>query len=295
MENSKIELYKIRDFSAKMGIMIDYIRANFANLMKIVLLMAVPLALLFGILMREFFGTVGMMSENPDMSDAEAIGFASSLGITYLIILVLSVIVYSLLFSTVYHYMKLKDERGEAPGLQEVYQASFARLPGLILLSLVVAVIIIVGFFLFVLPGFYFAVVLSLAVPIYIFENVGIGTAMSRAFRLISGKWWSTFGLLVVSSIMASVISYLFTLPAYGLMLGNLFTEISEDPAAMPDAYFNMFSSWYATAGLALSFAGAYLTYVIPVVALAFQYFNLTERIEGRGIKQEVENFENLS
>lgn len=295
MEDSKIELYRIRDFSAKMGVMIDYIRAHFGSLMKIVVLMAVPLALLFGVLIREIFGNMSSIVDQPDMSDAEAMSFVTSLGINYFIFLVLSLVVYGLLFATVYNYMKMKDQNGETPLLQDVYNLSFKRLPGLIALLLLITLIVIAGTLVFVLPGIYLAVVLTLAIPIYVFEEESIGSSLSRSFKLIAGKWWSTFGLIIVSSIMASVISYLFTIPAYGLMFTNLFSEVSQDPSAMPDAYFSMFSNWYMTAGMALSFAGAYITYVIPVIAIAFQYFNLTERSEGRGIKKEVENFENLA
>jgi hypothetical protein len=151
-----------------------------------------------------------------------------------------------------------------------------------------------IGFLFFVLPGIYLMITLSLALPIYLFEDEGIGTAFSKSFRLIKSKWWSTFGLLFVTSVIASIISYVFAIPFYAIFLGDLFTSIG-DSGSDPSAVFAAFSSWYAIVGIAVMMIGAYITYLIPIIALGFQYFNLSERVEGRGIRNQINEFETVA
>lgn len=293
MSQEKIELYKIRDFGAKMGATIDYIRANFLMLIKLVILIIVPIALVFGILTSSFMGGMMNLTEQPVMDDEQFTGFFGSFISGYFFMILIALITYSIMLSSVYYYMKLRDRSDEKPTLSDVYNKAFSRVPGAVLLMIIISFIILAGTLLFVLPGIYLAVVLSLALPIYLFENTGIGEALSKSFVLIKGKWWSTFGLLVVSSVMASFISYIFILPAYALMIGNMFTQLS-DPAADPESIKSIFTSWYTSAGMTFAMIGTYLTYIIPIIALAFQYFNLSERVEGSGIKKEIEGFETL-
>ena len=55
-------------------------------------------------------------------------------------------------------------------------------------------------------------------------------------------------------------------------------------------------SSWWFQGGMILSgilmILGSYLSYVIPIIALSFQYFNLVERQESVGLMSEIEQFE---
>ena len=250
------------------------------------------MGLLFGIIFSDFFGTIFEMSENPNMSDAEALGFLSVMGVNYLLIFAISTVTYAFMFAAIYAFMVLRDKNMDT-SISEVLGHSIRKVPGLVGLLILIAVTTIIGFMFFILPGIYFAFTLSLAIPIYLFEKTDVFSAYGKSFSLIRDKWWSTFGLLLVTSIMAGIVGYIFAIPFYIVMFGGAFstaTEATNDP----EAFLSIFSSWYSTVSMAIMAVGSYLTYMIPALALAFQYFNLVERQEGRGIRTEIDDFESL-
>ena len=290
----KIQLYKIRDFGAKINATIDYIRENIVSLLKVVLLIVVPMALLMGIFFSSMFSTIFRASSNPEMTGPEGISFLADLGVNYLLMMLLSMVIVAFMVGAIYTYMRLNDEHDNQPSPLEVLKKVAGRIPQMIVLMILIGVVSGVGFMFFVLPGIYLGVTLSLALPIFIFEDQGVGKSFSKSFQLIKGKWWSTFGLLIITSIIASIISYVFSIPVYLGFLGDMFSSIEASPGD-PSAVFESFSSWYMVVGLGFMLVGTYVTYLIPLIALGFQYFNLSERVDGKGIRNQIDEFETVS
>lgn len=87
------------------------------------------------------------------------------------------------------------------------YRAALARLGGLIGLSLLVALIVGIGFVLLFIPGLIMLVFLSMAVPAFIIERRGVTDSMSRSWNLVSGSWWHVFGAIVVAAILSGIVS----------------------------------------------------------------------------------------
>jgi hypothetical protein len=104
-------------------------------------------------------------------------------------------------------------------------------------------------------------------------EDLGIFASMRRSFQLIWGKWWSTFGLLFVASLIQGMVSIVFALPQYAVMMGKML----QLPGLSSDLLGVVAQTFYAV--------GILFTYCIPLLALAFQYFNLVERHEGYGLR----------
>ncbi|HCX20867.1 MAG: hypothetical protein CMB80_27755 [Flammeovirgaceae bacterium] len=293
MSEKNIELYKKRDFGQKINITIEYIRYNFGPLMKMILLIAIPMGILSSLTLGNYFSKLGDFA-NPNSSDIERMGVLGQMGGTYMLMFGVSIITYSLLIATIYNYIKTKNEDPN-PDYMEVLRSSFKYVPGLVGLMIIIGFASFIGFFIFILPGIYLSVVMSLSIPIYMFEQEGIGEALSKSFKLIKEKWWSTFGLIIITTIIAGVASYVFLIPTYALMFSEMFSNVEKMESGDPTAVFDIFTSWTTTIGMAVSMVGSYLCYSIPIVAMAFQYFNLSERIEGRGLKSQIEDFENLS
>lgn len=290
----KPQLYKIRDFGAKINATIEYIRGNILNLLKVVLLIVVPLGLLMGILFSGIFSTIFQASLNPEMNSAEGISFMADLGVNYLIMMLLSMVIGAFLIGAVYTYMLRNDKREIPPSTMEVLKKATVKIPQLIVLMILIGLVSGIGLMFFVLPGIYLAVTLSLALPIFVFEDLGIGKSFGKSFRLIKGKWWSTFGLLLITGIIASIVSYVFSIPFYIGFFGDTFSAM--DPSGGdPSTVFDTFSGWYMVVGLGFMMIGTYITYLIPLIALSFQYFNLSERVEGRGIRNQIDEFETMS
>lgn len=199
----------------------------------------------------------------------------------------------ALMLSVIYGYMKINDQQEERPTPIEVFQKMLPRIPMLVVLIILISIVSFIGFIIFLLPGIYLMITLSLAVPVYIFEDKSIGTSFTKSFKLVNDKWWSTFGLIMVTVLIASVLSYIFLIPMYVLMVGSIVSAMSQN-GNDPDAIFSIFTSWYTVVGMTIVMIGSYLTYLVPIIAVGFQYFNLSERIEGRGIRNQIKEFETV-
>ncbi len=94
---------------------------------------------------------------------------------------------------------------------------TLARLRGriwrLIALGLLVSLITVVGFLLFVIPGIYLAVALSLVTPAFILEKTTVRAALRRSNQLVRDAWWRTLGILLLAYLVGTIISGLIQLP----------------------------------------------------------------------------------
>jgi len=91
------------------------------------------------------------------------------------------------------------------------YGYAFSRLGPLIGLALLVALVVGIGFILLVIPGIIVLVFLAVSVPAFIIEGLGVTDSMSRSWKLVSGSWWHTLGVILVAAIIAGVINGILT------------------------------------------------------------------------------------
>src|SRR5690606_24812459 len=94
------------------------------------------------------------------------------------------------------------------------------------------------------------------------------------------GKWWSTFGLLIVMAIIVSIIGFAFQIP---LLLISFFKEILQWENGSSTQLIIIVAS-------IIGILGETLLYSILHIALAFQYFNLVERQESMGLMREIDS-----
>ena len=88
--------------------------------------------------------------------------------------------------------------------IRESIDYAFAghRLLSLLWLGIIATVMIAVGLILLIIPGIYLFVALAFALPVLMLEGLrGMG-AISRSMSLVSGRWWPTFGRLLVGMIL---------------------------------------------------------------------------------------------
>lgn len=89
------------------------------------------------------------------------------------------------------------------------YHVALSRVGELIILALVIAIAVSVGFFLLIIPGVIVGVFLSMAVPAFIVERKGVADSMSRSWNLVSGSWWQVFGVIVIAGVLASIVTWI--------------------------------------------------------------------------------------
>ena len=112
---------------------------------------------------------------------------------------------------------------GRRISLAEAWQRVKPRLWPLIGLSAAIGVLVAVGIFICFIPGIYMGVVWAVAAPALILERGTVGTALSRSNLLVRNRWWRTFGILVLTRIIVTIISAIVSFPFVLAGGGSLF------------------------------------------------------------------------
>ena len=154
---------------------------------------------------------------------------------------------------------------GERPNWRTSLAFAARRVHSLLWLTVLFYFLVILGFVACVLPGIWIGIAWSVAVPVLLTEGVRGRRALGRSFRLVRGRWWPTFALVVLALLIAGFVSTVVTM----LLTALLFTDAGENP----------------TATLVLNSIGGVLSAVAttPLTAafLTVLYFDLRVRKEG--------------
>ena len=136
--------------------------------------------------------------------------------------------------------------------------------PSLLLITLLYGLGIVFATLLFILPGVWLYVAWAFAMPALLVEGMRGRKALGRSYGLVKGRWWRTFGVILVGFILAGIVS---TVVQGAFLIGIVV-------GADNDALVLVFSALAGIVGLAIStpFQAALLTVL---------YFDLRVRKEG--------------
>jgi hypothetical protein len=96
---------------------------------------------------------------------------------------------------------------GEEISVRDAYKKGWRLLPAYLWLLLILALIEIGGFILGFIPGIIFQIWFSLAVFIFLFENLKGLQALLRSKQLVKGKFWAVFLRFLILAIILGAIS----------------------------------------------------------------------------------------
>jgi len=267
-----INFQETREFGELISITFDFIKENFWPLGKALLFIAGPFVVLSGI----FTSTVVIkmmikypLNANPSLSDLlQHMSSYSMLNYVFMFI------TNSIIAAVVYEYILLYVHKGPDnftfPELVEYLKSDALNLLGVMFLS---TLLITAGFILFFIPGIYLAVILSPIIMVVLFENLSFPDAFERSRQLISGYWWFTFGLLVVVFIIQTIIMMAISVPI------NIISEFFMGPTTGTLSK----SSQIVLIITSVVSSVNYFLYSIPMIAMAFHYFNLVQRKDSIG------------
>jgi hypothetical protein len=154
---------------------------------------------------------------------------------------------------------------GVEPDWRRSLKFAARRLPALVGLAILGGLAVALATLALVVPGIWLFVSYAVAVPALLLERIGPVTALRRSFRLVKGRWWATFGVLLVGYLLASIV---------GAIVQSAITLV---PSILADGN---------TAALALGAAvggtvGAVITTPYSAAVVALLYFDLRVRKEG--------------
>ena len=313
MENFKIiEFHKTRDFSNKLNATFAFVKQNFKALSRSILYIAGPPVLIASLLLSTFMGDIFKLAfgaaGNPEA--LQSYFLSVNFWLQVILMFVFMMVSYVAIIATTNNYLILYIERkSNTIDVNDVWVRVRETLGMYFITTLLFGVLASVAYMLMIIPIFvlgaispfliffgviflvvgimYFAVGASLVYTIRAFEKKGFFQAIIRSFYLVRGKWWSTFGLLLILSLLVGVISYVFSIPASILQgISMLHTVKSNDlngPSGVIGTIVFVLHS--------LAYISQLLLYLLPTVGLAFQYFNLVEMKEAKGLMSDIETF----
>lgn len=306
-----IPFQRQRDFSNKMNATIEFIKQNFSPLFKSILFIAGPPVLLSSLLIGSFIGELFGIQQSVinDPTSVQSYFTSASFWIPLLLFFVFAFISGVITLATIYNFIILYDEKKsneiEVSEVWERVRQTFWKyavsilLFSLLAIGVYVALILVMFIFSTISQGliflgalgmivamFYLIFSSSLTFIIVAFEKKEFFSALARSFYLVRGKWWSTFGLIFILYMIMGIVSYIPMIPFYVILftqsLHSVETQSIADPTATLGVWTTVFFTLYYLIQMILS--------TLPHIGIAFQYFNLVEMKEARGLMGEIES-----
>ena len=146
--------------------------------------------------------------------------------------ILVSVVCAYLLQAAVVH-ASVEDMRGRSAGIGKSLRVAVSHIVPLVVMALISALGVMIGFMLLVFPGILLAVCWSVMVPARVVVRRGIFQSMGRSFDLTEGSRWAILLLVVVYAVVAWILSMIFALIGValgGLGAGTMLVEVVISP-----------------------------------------------------------------
>ncbi len=306
-----IEFQQIRDFGDKVTATISFVIQNFKSLFRSILYIAGPPVLVVSVLLGSFIGDFFSLSLQSGGGNPQAItDFFSSSNLWVQIFLMFIFFIVSVVVTTatVNNYLVLYREKKtnqiEVNDVWILVRGTFWKYLGTTLLfgffAIVAYVILLIptfvlgainpfliffGVIFFICAFAYLYVGASLVYVVQTFENKGFMEAIARSFSLIRGKWWSTLATVMVLTMLVGVISSIFMIPAYIMLIVSSLHNVGQNSFQGPSGTMGFIIVVLMT----LYYLSQLVLTCLPNIGLAFQYFNLVERKEAKGLMSQID------
>ena len=308
----KIELYVTRTFSEKLSDTISFLRENWRVLLKYFTYTMLPASLVLGFLLNHFWGGyLSLIYMEDDFDFSIFANFVLTTGATAIVGMMVYAVFVAMLFALIrlYYARPLRLQ-----GLtNEEFMAEFwgcLKRSALYLLTVAILIVLLIVLLSFLMVGafalnpglgliavllFYAAMIavvipFSLSEPIYMMEDIGIFSALSKAFRLGFATWGGIFALSFVVGLLASVLQSFTTAPWYFLFLIKTVFTVSND---LDSSFVNSIGyTLMEYLACVLQCIGYMAAAVITTVALTIQYGHASDKIDGVGVAQNIDHFD---
>ena len=316
LQTPKIEIYRTRTFTDKLGDTFNFLRENWRTITKYTIYIMLPVSMVLAFFANHFWnGYISLITALNTAGSMDDEGILS-FGLSSLATLVVGIISYMILITLLFALIRLytvREQRLANITMDELKpemwfcmkRCMMMTLVGLVLviafLALVVLMVVLLvsingavallGFIL--LYGVAVAVMLPLTlVPsIYLLEdNIGVFEAYMKGFRLGFATWGGIFAITFVIGFITGVIQSFTMMPWYILSMVKMVINVSDK---QDGSFFNSFlydAIQYITC--ILTCLGYFISCIIEVVAITIQYGHASDKIDGVGVARKIDNFD---
>lgn len=152
------------------------------------------------------------------------------------------------------------------------------RLHSLLWLTVLTAVVVVIGFLLCVVPGIYLVVAFTVAVPVLLTEGLRGRRALGRSRRLVRGRWWGTLAIVVLGALLVGIVSAVIQ----GLVTAISFTDVGT---ATLGAFIVGTLSGTISSTLTTPFQAAYTTVLYVDLRVRKEAFDLQLLAQSIGVE----------
>ena len=301
---NKIEFYKERTFGDKFNVIFEFIKQNWRPIFRYVTYGALPLSLLGGLSLSVLLGNMALMTTGIGDDIGQMLPFIAS----YLGVVLFASLATWWVATVMYTLMQVYNERKEGlegvtfPYLKPLLMHNAWRvfklavvLTILVILYIVLAVasamvhgalcaLLFLGLLVMVIP-------LLLVSPVYMFEPVGVWTALQRDIRLGWKTWGGIFGLGFITALMASVAQGIVGLPWQVCYFVKLIFMTDYSAVFVHSVWFTLIS--YITSCVMIY--AQFLCSCLFFVTISYLYSHAAEKIDGMSIEEGIDHFDDMA
>lgn len=313
MQKPKIELYAVRSFSNKLAVTFDFIAESKKPMFLFLTYLLLPLALIQGKTLNSLLAQSIVMMDTVGMENNPYDYTMSIIGYTF-INLITFFLAIAFISAVVNGLIKIYMEQPERlsgltfsefrptlwRGIKRSMAMELAFSAIFILVCAVFGVLIalmgdgmVLGLLLLYVAILICLVPLQLAFPIYLFEDITIGKAMSRTFRLGFRTWAGIFGVTFILVFISYIVAGVCSIPLYILTGIQIFMNVQGE---LDNGITNSFlysTGMYVSA--VIQVLGMLLSYALIMTGDAFLYGHAAEKIDGVSVRRDVDRFEELT
>ena len=315
MERPKIELYKTRTFSEKLNDTIGFMRESWRTQLKYFIYLMLPCSIVLAFFMNHFWNgymSMIMSMQNVGSSMSNMGSFLLNMGVMILVLLASYTLLVALVFALVRLYRAREDRLKNLtadelkPELMTCLRRSFVLMLATIVVMIVVLLVFggliaaatvlnpalgLVALVLLYIALLVVALPMMLVTPIYMLEDdISIIPAFQKAFHLGFPTWGGIFAVVFILGILASIIQTVTMGPWYILFIIKMVFTMSNDlDGSFTNSIFFTFGEYVTCV---LQCLGMLLSSVLTLVGLTMQYGHAADKIDGVGVVEKIEQFD---
>jgi len=310
IERPKIQLYKVRSFGDKFSDTFDFLKENSKLWLKGCLYLLLPLSLLQAFSLNYLTSTFSDMAVNEEVNigDSLVVKLIISYVSYFIFILIGSILLAAFTYAMMRHYHE-NDERLRGVTLKDlkpkiIKAAKRSLIMGLTLGTIVLLLYAVFGLIVYItewwgivllliLLAVAAIVPLSLAYPIYIFEDSQtVFSSLRQSIMLTAHHFWAILGFLLVLNILANVIQGCFMLPWYIMFLVKTLFVVSDNENPIVNSSIFSFALYLFAV---IQTFGMYLSMSLNTIGLGYQYGSLAEEMDDVSVDEDIQRFEEMS
>ena len=259
-----------------------FVRENYKVLFRLILKIAGPVLVVLALSLGYYYYIAG---GNPFL-ELNVEDNLWQFFLSLLLLVVSFILFFVLLQGTVFHFIRSYIENKGKVNETEVYSGVKSDFGSLLGVGILAPILIFFGLILCVLPGIYLWVPMSFCVPLVVFARKGTIDAIGDSFSLIRDNWWMTFLSLFVMALLVYFIGLIFQIPLFIYLFIKMISVAQEGSVANPGVFFD----WIYIALSLIASIAQYLLYSILMIATAFIYYNLDEKMNFTGSHETIAN-----